>query len=163
MKTILSIFGTRPEAIKFAPVIWELQNNMYLKGLVAVTAQHREMLDQVLDIFGITTDFDLEVMKKNQSLSYVMAAVLQGVEMILIKTRPDLVLVQGDTVTTFAASLAGYYQKIPVGHIEAGLRTKDKYQPFPEEINRTLTSHIADFHFAPTQWAKNNLIPEFCT
>ena len=160
MKTILSIFGTRPEAIKFAPVIRELEKHEGLNGLVAVTAQHREMLDQVLDSFSIKADFDLDIMTSGQSLAYVASEALRGIERILRETAPDIVLVQGDTITTFAASLAAYYQRIPVGHIEAGLRTNDKYQPFPEEINRVLASRIADLHFAPTPKAQRNLLEE---
>jgi len=161
MLKIMVIFGTRPEAIKLVPVIWEIEKHKdRIESFIVVTAQHREMLDQVLSTFDIIPDYDLNLMKSNQSLSDVTAGVIKGVEDLLIKIRPNLILVQGDTTTTFASSLAGFYQKIKIGHIEAGLRTNNKYKPFPEEINRRLTSHIADFHFAPTERAKNNLLRE---
>ncbi|MDI6802125.1 MAG: UDP-N-acetylglucosamine 2-epimerase (non-hydrolyzing) [Thermodesulfovibrionales bacterium] len=157
----MTIFGTRPEAIKLAPVIKELErHSKKFKTIVCVTAQHREMLDQVLRIFDIRPDYDLDIMKSNQSLSHITSRCLLGLEHILKKEKPDMVLVQGDTTTTFAASLSAFYQQIPVGHIEAGLRTNHKYQPFPEEINRRLTTHIADLHFAPTEKAKQNLLKE---
>jgi UDP-N-acetylglucosamine 2-epimerase (non-hydrolysing) len=153
------IFGTRPEAIKMAPVIKELERRK-LEHCVIVTAQHREMLDQKLEIFGIRPQYDLDIMQANQDLFYVTAAVIQGMKPVLEKERPDIVLVQGDTTTTFAASLAAFYLRIPVGHVEAGLRTGNKYNPFPEEINRRITSRLADLHFAPTAWAKQNLLAE---
>ncbi len=159
-KTISVIFGTRPEAIKLAPVILGLKNESLFTVNVCVTAQHRQMLDQVLDIFNIVPDVDLNIMKPNQSLSELTANAIGGIEEYLKKLKPDLVLVQGDTTTVFAASLVSFYHKIPVGHVEAGLRTKNKYSPFPEEINRILTTHVADIHFAPTDLSKENLIKE---
>ncbi|MDF2674256.1 MAG: hypothetical protein K0R09_2524 [Clostridiales bacterium] len=157
---ILSIFGTRPEAIKMAPLIKELQGRQEIESRVCVTAQHREMLDQVLEVFNITPDYDLNVMKDRQSLSGITTRVLQGLEEVLVNVKPDMILVHGDTTTTFAGSLAAYYNKIQIGHVEAGLRTFDKYFPFPEEINRKLTGVMADVHFAPTQTSKNNLLNE---
>ncbi|MGE5575874.1 MAG: non-hydrolyzing UDP-N-acetylglucosamine 2-epimerase, partial [Syntrophothermus sp.] len=157
----MSVFGTRPEAIKMAPVVRALESDPGSFVLrVAVTAQHREMLDQVLEWFEIQPDYDLDIMQPGQSLSDVIVRALTGLEGVLTKDRPDLILVHGDTSTTFAAALAAYYQRIPVGHVEAGLRTNDKYQPFPEEINRRLTGVLADLHFAPTPLAKNNLLAE---
>lgn len=161
MKKIMTIFGTRPEAIKMAPVILEL--NKYparFKSLVCVTAQHRQMLDQVLNIFDIEPDYDLDIMKPGQNLFDVTCNVLQGLKDVLAETTPDLVLVHGDTTTTMAASMAAYYCQIPVGHVEAGLRTHNKYAPFPEEVNRRLTGVLADFHFAPTEGAMRNLLNE---
>jgi len=158
MKTML-IFGTRPEAIKMAPVIARMKREK-LKTVVCVTAQHREMLDQVLKIFRIQCDYDLNVMRPSQDLFSLSAATLTGLKRILAKERPDMVLVQGDTTTAFIGGLAAFYLKIPVGHVEAGLRTHNKYSPFPEEINRRLLSTIADIHFAPTEWARSNLLKE---
>jgi UDP-N-acetylglucosamine 2-epimerase (non-hydrolysing) len=161
MKTIVAIFGTRPEAIKMAPVILKLQTmSKKLRTIVCVTAQHREMLDQVLDIFQIKPDYDLGIMKQNQSLFDVTVQGLKRLEGILKKEKPDIILVQGDTTTTFIASLAAYYLKIKIGHIEAGLRTKDKFNPFPEEINRRLTDCLADLFFVHTKKAKQNLLRE---
>ena len=161
MFKIMSVFGTRPEAIKLAPVIKELQKySDTLKSVVTVTAQHRQMLDSVLSVFAIKPDYDMNIMDKNQGLSDITCKVLKNIEVIYEKEQPDLVLVQGDTTTVFAASLAAYYRRIPVGHIEAGLRSRNKYQPFPEEINRRLTSVIAHLHFAPTDEAKTNLLKE---
>lgn len=157
---ILTIFGTRPEAIKMAPLVKAIENSGDLASKVCVTAQHREMLDQVLNIFNITPDYDLNIMKEGQTLSGITQRVLDGVEKVLLELKPDMVLVHGDTTTTFAASLASFYCKIPVGHVEAGLRTYDKYFPFPEEMNRKLTGCIADIHFSPTQNNFNNLIRE---
>ena len=157
----MTIFGTRPEAIKMAPVIRGL--NKYpeqFKSLVCVTAQHRQMLDQVLNLFDIRPDYDLDIMKPGQNLFDVSCNVLQGLNCVLEAARPDLVLVHGDTTTTMAASLAAYYCRIPVGHVEAGLRTHNKYAPFPEEINRRITGALAEFHFAPTKGAKQNLLNE---
>jgi len=155
IRHILTIFGTRPEAIKLAPVVKAFQNRSNsFRSSVCVTAQHREMLDQVLRIFDIKPDFDLNVMKPKQDLYGVTSEVLSKLKVFLKEVKPDLVLVQGDTTTTFAASLAAFYERIKVGHVEAGLRTYDKYKPFPEEINRHLTSVIADYHFAPTENAK---------
>ena len=161
MKKILLIFGTRPEAIKLAPVILKLRaKSKELRTIVCVTAQHREMLDQVLDIFQIKPDYDLGIMKQNQSLFDVTVNGLKKLEGILRKEKPDIILVQGDTTTTFIASLAAYYLKIKIGHIEAGLRTKDKFNPFPEEINRRLTDCLADLYFVHTKQAKENLLRE---
>jgi UDP-N-acetylglucosamine 2-epimerase (non-hydrolysing) len=155
---VLSIFGTRPEAIKMAPVVRELAKHPdTFQSVVCVTGQHREMLDSVLRLFEITPDYDLQIMRPSQTLTDVTTAVLQGLDPILKEERPDWVLVQGDTTTAMAGSLAAFYHRIPVGHVEAGLRTADKYQPFPEEINRRITGIIADLHFAPTEWAANNL------
>ncbi|MEI6207766.1 MAG: UDP-N-acetylglucosamine 2-epimerase (non-hydrolyzing) [Desulfuromonadales bacterium] len=161
MKKILSIFGTRPEAIKMAPVIKELEKHPELfTSRVCVTAQHRQMLDQVLQLFDIVPDYDLDIMKPGQDLFDITSNVLLGLKGGLEKERPDMVLVHGDTTTTMAASLAAYYLKIPVGHVEAGLRTGNKFAPFPEEINRHITGVIADVHFAPTEWARENLLRE---
>lgn len=161
MKKILIVFGTRPEAIKMAPVIMELRRRQHaFVTKVCVTAQHREMLDQVLNLFQIVPDFDLDVMVENQDLYQLTAKILQGVKEVLDRDRPDLVIVHGDTTTTFATSLAAYYQQIPVAHVEAGLRTHIPYSPFPEEMNRHLTSVLAEHHFAPTQKAKENLLAE---
>lgn len=161
MIKIMSVFGTRPEAIKLAPVIKELQQYPgVIKSIVAVTAQHRQMLDSVLNVFAIEPDHDLNIMGKNQGLSDITCKVLKSIEAIYEKEQPDLVLVQGDTTTVFAASLAAYYQRIPVGHVEAGLRSHNKHHPFPEEINRCLTSVMAHLHFTPTHDAKTNLLNE---
>ena len=161
MKTkILVVFGTRPEAIKMAPVVRALKTDDNFETRVCVTGQHREMLDQVLQLFNITPDYDLNIMKKNQDLSDITSHVIIGLRKTLNEFKPDRVLVHGDTTTTMAASLAGYYAQVPVCHIEAGLRTGNIYSPWPEEMNRKLTSSISDIHFAPTQWAKQNLINE---
>ena len=161
MKKILSVFGTRPEAIKMAPIVLELKKYPELfDSRVCVTGQHRQMLDQVLCLFDIKPEYDLNIMGKNQSLTDVTSKVLQGLEPVLEEFRPDIVLVHGDTTTTLAASLAAYYQKIDVGHIEAGLRTGDIYSPWPEEINRHLTSTITRYHFAPTAQSRQNLLNE---
>jgi UDP-N-acetylglucosamine 2-epimerase (non-hydrolysing) len=157
---ILSIFGTRPEAIKMAPVVKALAAQEAIVSGVCVTAQHREMLDQVLDLFSIKPDFDLDIMKPNQDLSHITQAILIGLGNVLSDFRPDRILVHGDTTTAFAAALAGFYQRIPVGHVEAGLRTGDRYAPFPEEINRKLTDCMCDLHFAPTDAAAENLRAE---
>ena len=161
IKKVMIVFGTRPEAIKMAPVIkqFEAQTDKFTT-VVCVTAQHRQMLDQVLKLFEMTPHHDLDVMTANQTLSDLTAKVLFGVTSVLKKERPDIVFVQGDTTTTLVTGLAAYYLKIPVAHIEAGLRTRNKYSPFPEEGNRRLTSVIADFHFTPTQESKNNLLRE---
>ena len=160
MKKIMCVFGTRPEAIKMAPVVKTIEQNEHLQSIVTVTAQHREMLDQVLQLFGITPDYDLNLMKKNQTLTDITAGVLHGLEEILQKEQPDLVLVHGDTTTTFAATLAAFYQQIPVGHVEAGLRSGNLYSPYPEEANRKLTGVMAALHFSPTPEARNNLLRE---
>lgn len=161
MKKILFIFGTRPEAIKMAPLVraFEKEKNDF-QAMVCVTAQHREMLDQVLDFFGIKPDYDLNLMKPGQSLFDITADSLKGLEKVLDKSKPDLIFVQGDTTTAFVGALAGYYKKVPVAHLEAGLRSGDKFSPFPEEINRILAGHIAALHFAPTEKAKQNLLKE---
>jgi UDP-N-acetylglucosamine 2-epimerase (non-hydrolysing) len=161
VKKVMTIFGTRPEAIKLAPVIREFRKypNRF-RLIVTVTAQHREMLDQVLRLFQIVPDYDLDIMRPVQTTFEVTARALTGLEPILKEERPDLVLVQGDTTTVMAAALAAFYLKIPVGHVEAGLRTYNKSQPFPEEMNRRLVSHIADWHFAPTETARQNLLRE---
>jgi UDP-N-acetylglucosamine 2-epimerase (non-hydrolysing) len=160
MKKVLLVFGTRPEAIKMAPVYEALRANSSLDVRVAVTAQHREMLDQVLRLFGIEPEYDLNVMKPEQGLTEITAAVLAGLKPILEDYAPDLLLVHGDTTTTLSASLAAYYQQIPVGHVEAGLRTGNIYSPWPEEINRKVTGTIARLHFAPTEKAASNLKSE---
>jgi len=160
MIKILSIFGTRPEAIKMAPVVKCLDAAPGIDSLVCVTAQHRTMLDQVLTLFDIHPDVDLNIMKANQDLAHITTEVLNGVGKVLDDIQPDRILVHGDTTTTFAASLAAYYRQIPVGHVEAGLRTGNPYAPFPEEINRKLTDGIADLCFAPTNSAKENLLRE---
>lgn len=161
MKKILLVFGTRPEAIKMSPVVKELQKYPdEFQTMVCVTAQHRQMLDQVLELFGIRPDFDLDIMKPGQDLFDVTCNVLQGMKAVLVKSNPDLVLVHGDTTTSMAAALAAYYCRIPVAHVEAGLRTFKKFAPFPEELNRTLTASLADFHFAPTDTARANLLKE---
>nr|WP_281201166.1 UDP-N-acetylglucosamine 2-epimerase (non-hydrolyzing) [Orenia metallireducens] len=157
---VMSIFGTRPEAIKMAPVVKELENREEIESIVTVTAQHREMLDQVLDLFNIRVDYDLDIMKAGQILSDITTGILKGLEEILIKERPDLVLVHGDTTTSFVAALVSFYQQIPIAHIEAGLRSYDRYSPYPEEINRHLIGVLANFHFAPTYKAKENLLRE---
>ena len=158
---VMTIFGTRPEAIKMAPLILELKRrSKEFEPIVTVTAQHREMLDQVLDIFNITPDYDLNIMKQNQTLAQITTRALEGLDEVMKKTKPDVVLVHGDTSTTFVASLAGYYNQMVVGHVEAGLRTWNKYSPFPEEMHRQLTGVIADLHFSPTEMAKQNLLAE---
>jgi len=157
----MAIFGTRPEAIKLAPVIDELKKEKKnFQTFVCVTAQHREMLDQVLRLFEIMPDYDLNMMKPRQNLYGITTEVLRKLRTLFKEVKPDLILVQGDTTTTFAASLAGFYEKIKIGHIEAGLRTYNKYQPFPEEMNRHLTSILTDYHFAPTERARKNLLRE---
>lgn len=160
MKKILLVFGTRPEAIKMAPVYEILKNTPQLDVRIAVTAQHREMLDQVMRLFGIVPDYDLNVMKPGQGLTEITAAVLAGLKPVLEAFSPDLMLVHGDTSTTLSASLAAYYQQIAVGHVEAGLRTGNIYSPWPEEVNRKVTSAIAQLHFAPTEKAAANLMAE---
>ena len=157
---LLFIFGTRPEAIKMAPVIKRFQQNNSFNTKICVTAQHREMLDQVLDFFDIKPDYDLNIMKPNQSLFDITANTLRALEEVLDEFKPDLIFVQGDTTTTFIGALAGFYKKIKIAHIEAGLRSYNKYSPFPEEINRVLAGHLSDYHFAPTQKAKENLFNE---
>lgn len=161
MKTILLVFGTRPEAIKMAPLVKAFQHNPEdFKTIVCVTGQHREMLDQVLKIFEIKPDYDLNIMKQGQDLYDVTARVLTGMRDVLKEVRPDVVLVHGDTTTSTAAALAAFYQQIPVGHVEAGLRTHNIYSPWPEEMNRQITGRIATYNFAPTQLSRENLLAE---
>jgi len=160
MKRVLVVFGTRPEAIKMAPLVHALADDKRFDSKVCVTAQHREMLDQVLDLFEIKPDFDLDIMSPGQSLFEVTSRILNGMKDVLEGFKPDVVLVHGDTATTFAAALAAYYQQIPVGHVEAGLRTGDLYSPWPEEANRKLTGAITYYHFAPTETSRNNLRDE---
>jgi len=160
MLKVMPIFGTRPEAIKMAPLIKELESNEYFDTQVVVTAQHREMLDQVLDLFHIQPSYDLDIMKDEQTLIDITYKILYGMQEIFEKEKPDMVLVHGDTMTTFASSLAAFYYQIPVGHVEAGLRSYNKFSPYPEEMNRKLTSNLSDLHFAPTMRAKKNLINE---
>jgi UDP-N-acetylglucosamine 2-epimerase (non-hydrolysing) len=158
---VMTVFGTRPEAIKMCPLVLEMRKHSdYIQPIVAVTAQHREMLDQVLHLFKIQPDYDLNIMTSGQTLYDVTVKALMGLKDVLAEAKPDLVLVHGDTTTTFAGSLASYYAQIPVGHVEAGLRTGNKYSPFPEEMNRKLTGALADFHFAPTATSKSNLLKE---
>jgi len=160
MKKIALVFGTRPEAIKMAPVAHILKNSKIFKTQIILTAQHRELLDQVMTLFNLDSDYDLNIMQEGQSLTEITIRVLKGLDKIWEKDRPDIVLVHGDTTTTFSASLSAFYKKIPIAHVEAGLRTYNKYQPYPEEINRHLTGVLADLHFAPTKTAKENLIRE---
>lgn len=157
-QSVISVFGTRPEAIKMAPVVMALKNCPDIESKVVVTAQHRQMLDQVLELFGIVPDYDLDLMRPRQTLAELTGRVLSELTPVLEKEKPSLVLVHGDTTTTMAGSLAAFYQKIPVGHVEAGLRTDDIYNPFPEEMNRRITSQIARLNFAPTETAKANLL-----
>lgn len=160
MIKVMTIFGTRPETIKMAPVVKELKRRREIKTVVCVTAQHRQMLDQVLDAFELVPDYDLDIMKQGQTLSDITTKVLKGLEDVMEKEKPDIVLVHGDTTTTFAGALAAFYHQIPVGHVEAGLRTYNKYSPFPEEINRQFVGIVADLNFAPTEKSKNNLLAE---
>ena len=157
---VLTVFGTRPEAIKMAPLVHALAKDPYFEAKVCVTAQHREMLDQVLNLFSIVPDYDLDIMQPGQGLTEITCRILEGLKPILESFKPDVVLVHGDTTTTIAASLAAFYQRIPVGHVEAGLRTGDLSSPWPEEANRTLTGHLAMYHFSPTQNARQNLLRE---
>jgi len=157
---VMSIFGTRPEAIKMAPLIKELEKSDQIESIVCVTAQHREMLDQVLEIFDITPDYDLDIMQQKQTITGITTRALQGLEEVIQEAEPDLVLVHGDTTTTFVGALAAFYNKVKIGHVEAGLRTYNKHEPFPEEMNRVLTTSLADLHFAPTEAAKQNLLKE---
>lgn len=160
MKKIMTIFGTRPEAIKMAPLVLALKEDPELEPIVVVTAQHREMLDQVLTIFNITPDYDLNIMKAGQTLSEVTSRVVMGLEAVIKEAEPDMILIHGDTTTTFAGSLAAFYNEVAIGHVEAGLRTFQKYSPFPEEMNRQMTGVLADIHFAPTEEAAQNLLNE---
>lgn len=157
---VLTVFGTRPEAIKMAPLVHALAQDSEIEARLCVTAQHREMLDQVLQLFAITPDYDLNIMRPGQGLTEVTSRILEGLKGVFAEFTPDVVLVHGDTTTTFAASLAAFYHRIPVGHVEAGLRTGDLYSPWPEEANRTLTGHLATYHFPPTEAARQNLLRE---
>lgn len=157
---VMTVFGTRPEAIKMAPLALELKKYDEIESIVCVTAQHRQMLDQVLEIFGIIPEYDLDIMKERQTLVGITSRVLEGLDEVIKKEQPDIVLVHGDTSTSFVAALAGFYNQVKVGHVEAGLRTYDKYSPFPEEMNRQLTGRIADLNFSPTEQNRKNLIKE---
>ncbi len=159
-RIVLSVFGTRPEAIKMAPLVKLLSKTPGMKSLVCLTGQHRQMLDQVMERFSIRADYDLNLMRPGQTLTEITARVLEGMDRVFMECRPDIVLVHGDTTTSMAAALAAFYRKIPVGHVEAGLRTYDKYSPFPEEMNRTITGRIAALHFAPTEENRENLYHE---
>lgn len=160
MLKVMTVFGTRPEAIKMAPLVLELKTRKNIETVVCVTGQHREMLDQVLEIFKIVPEYDLNIMKPGQTLSDITVKVLKGVEEVILKEKPDIVLVHGDTTTAYAGALAAYYCQTPVGHVEAGLRTYNKYSPFPEELNRQGIGIIADMHFSPTEVSKNHLLSE---
>ena len=160
---VMTIFGTRPEAIKMAPLALELQRRPGIQALCCVTAQHREMLDSVLNIFKLKPDYDLNIMEPRQTLSTITSKCLLGMDGVLEQAKPDLVLVHGDTSTTFAGALAAFYHKIPVGHVEAGLRTYDKWSPFPEEMNRKMVGSLADLHFCPTTANRDNLARENIT
>ena len=158
---IMTVFGTRPEAIKMCPLVLEMRKYTdFIEPVVAVTAQHREMLDQVLELFAIKPDYDLNIMTSGQTLYDITVKALLGLKDVIAKAQPDLILVHGDTTTTFAGSLAAYYAQIQLGHVEAGLRTGNKFSPYPEEMNRKLTGSLADFHFAPTTVSRNNLLKE---
>ena len=160
MIKVLSIFGTRPEAIKMAPLVKELEKRKEIESIVCVTAQHREMLDQVLETFDIKPDYDLNIMKSGQTLGDITTRALTGLEKVIKECKPDIVLVHGDTTTTFAGALAAFYNQTAIGHVEAGLRTNDKYSPYPEEMNRQMVDCMTDMYFAPTDLSKNNLINE---
>jgi len=160
MIKVMTIFGTRPEAIKMAPLIKELETRKEIKSIVCVTAQHREMLDQVLETFKIKPDYDLNIMKQNQTLSEITANVLKGLEEIIKEVKPNIILVHGDTTTTFAGALAAFYNQVDIGHVEAGLRTYNKYSPYPEEMNRQMVDSMTDMYFAPTLLSKDNLSKE---
>lgn len=160
---VMSVFGTRPEAIKMCPLVKELEKHPEIESIVCLTGQHKEMLQQVIDIFGTSVKYNLEIMRPRQTLTTITTSVLEKIEPILQEEKPDIVLVHGDTSTSFVAALAAFYQQIPVGHVEAGLRTFDKYSPFPEEMNRCLTGRIAELHFAPTENNRRNLANENVT
>lgn len=160
MKKIMTIFGTRPEAIKMAPLVLALEEDEMLEPIVVVTAQHREMLDQVLEIFKVTPDYDLDIMQQGQTLAEVTARVITGLDDVIKEAKPDMILVHGDTSTTFAASVAAFYNEVDIGHVEAGLRTHNKYSPYPEEMNRQMTGVLADLHFSPTENSRQNLLVE---
>lgn len=157
---VMSVFGTRPEAIKMAPLVKELEKRKEIESIVAVTAQHREMLDQVLETFKITPNYDLNIMKQGQTLGDVTTRALQGLEGVIKECKPDIVLVHGDTTTTFAGALAAFYNQVDIGHVEAGLRTYDKYSPYPEEMNRQMVDCMTDMYFAPTKLSKENLLKQ---
>lgn len=160
MKKIMTVFGTRPEAIKMAPLVKALEYDAELEPMIVVTAQHREMLDSVLHTFNIKPHYDLNIMKEGQTLSDITSRAMTKLEDVIKKEKPDMVLVHGDTTTTFSGALAAFYNKVAIGHVEAGLRTRHKYAPFPEEVNRQMVSNLADLHFAPTKGAANNLLQE---
>ena len=160
MIKVMSIFGTRPEAIKMAPLVKELERRKEIESIVCVTAQHREMLDQVLNTFDIKPDYDLNIMKQGQSIADVTTRALVGLEEVIKDVKPDIVLVHGDTTTTFAGALAAFYNQVAIGHVEAGLRTYDKYSPYPEEMNRQMVDRLSDMYFAPTEISKDNLLKE---
>ena len=160
MIKVMTIFGTRPETIKMAPLVKELKLRKSIETVVCVTAQHRQMLDQVLDVFGIIPEYDLDIMKQGQTLSDITTRVLNGLEKVIEEVKPDIVLVHGDTTTTFAGALAAFYHQIPVGHVEAGLRTYNKYSPYPEEMNRQFVGIVSDLNFAPTEKSRQNLLNE---
>ncbi|MBO5930060.1 MAG: UDP-N-acetylglucosamine 2-epimerase (non-hydrolyzing), partial [Clostridia bacterium] len=155
---VMTVFGTRPEAIKMAPLVKVLEQREEIESIVCVTAQHRQMLDQVLDIFDIHADYDLDIMQAGQTLSDITARAMQGIEKTIQAAKPDIVLIHGDTTTTFAGALASFYNKTKIGHVEAGLRTYDKFSPYPEEMNRCLVTYLADLYFAPTKNNENNLL-----
>lgn len=160
MIKVMTIFGTRPEAIKMAPLVKELDSRVEIESIVCVTAQHREMLDQVLEVFDIKPNYDLNVMKQGQTLSEITSRVLMGLEEVIKKEKPNIILVHGDTTTTFAGALAAFYNGVDIGHVEAGLRTWNKYSPFPEEMNRQMVDRMSDMYFTPTEVSKNNLLSE---
>ncbi|MEG1995055.1 MAG: UDP-N-acetylglucosamine 2-epimerase (non-hydrolyzing), partial [Bacilli bacterium] len=160
MIKVMSIFGTRPEAIKMAPLVKELESRSEIESIVCVTAQHREMLDQVLEVFNIKPDYDLNIMSQGQTLTDITVKAIKGLESVIQESKPDLILVHGDTSTTFAGALAAFYNQVSIGHVEAGLRTWDKYSPWPEEMNRQMVDRLADIYFAPTEVSKQNLLNE---
>ena len=160
MIKVMTIFGTRPEAIKMAPLVKELERREEVKSIVCVTAQHREMLDQVLNVFDIRPDYDLNIMKSGQTLSEITSRVLVGLEEVIQNEKPNIILVHGDTTTTFAGALAAFYNSVDIGHVEAGLRTWNKYSPFPEEMNRQMVDRMTDMYFAPTTVSRDNLLKE---
>ena len=160
MIKVMSIFGTRPEAIKMAPLVKELERRKEIKSIVCVTAQHRQMLDQVLEVFDIKPDYDLNIMKQGQTLGDITTRALNGLEEVIREVKPDIVLVHGDTTTSFVGALAAFYNQVAIGHVEAGLRTYDKYSPYPEEMNRQMVDCMADMYFAPTNMSKDNLLKE---